>query len=381
MEVLVVSRIRNTTANIGLITAMLLLTGCVGSDTTTDDIDDSGVRVGAGSNASANDRNNGHSGSADSTNAITATTGDANAEPAVSLDSEIGELLGNLGAGSNDQRVAASDALRERREPILASVSDWLKAGTLNQRQGLMLFLTGQVQQSPKQVSLAVGLGLQDEDSKVRSISIQLIRQLLPEQAAALQSVLLETMVDATETTSNRVNIVRLLTVLPGDRPTIELQVGHLAADNNQISEVQRIALQTYVRLAPMEPAIPLLIKVLETSKNDDVCRTAAVLVGKYGTKSEAAVAALGVHLKSSHDDLRDAAAQALARIGRPSVDLLGAALSSENLATRQIAIYTLGIIGPSSRAYVEKISSMITGDNEDTNSIAREALSRILLQ
>jgi len=376
-----VSRIRNTTANIGLITAMLLMTGCVGSDTTTDDIDDSGVRVGAGSNASANDQNNGNSGSTDSINAITATTGDSNAEPSISLDSEIGELLGNLGAGSNDQRVAASDALRERREPILASVSDWLKAGTLNQRQGLMLFLTGQVQQFPKQVSLAVGLGLQDEDSKVRSISIQLIRQLLPEQAAALQSVLLETMVDAAETTSNRVNIVRLLSVLPGDRPTIELQVGHLAADNNQISEVQRIALQTYARLAPLEPAITLLIKVLKTSKNDDVCRTAAVLVGKYGTKSEAAVAALGVHLESSHDDLRDAAAQALARIGRPSVDLLGAALSSENLATRQIAIYTLGIIGPSSRVYVEKISSMITGDNEDTNSIAREALSRILLQ
>ena len=375
------SRIRNTTANIGLITAMLLMTGCVGSDTTTDDIDDSGVRVGAGSNASANDQNNGNSGSTDSINAITATTGDSNAETSISLDSEIGELLGNLGAGSNDQRVAASDALRERSEAVLASVSDWLKAGTLKQRQGLMLFLTGQVQQFPKQVSIAVSLGLQDEDSKVRSISIQLIRQLLPEQAATQQAVLLEAMVDAAETTSNRVSIVRLLSVLPGDRPTIELQVGQLAADNNQVSEVQRAALQTYAHLAPREPAIPLLIKVLETSKNDDVCRTAAVLVGKYGSKSVAAVATLAVHLESSHDDLRDAAAQALARIGRPSVDLLGAALGSENLATRQIAIYTLGIIGPSSRAYVEKISSMITADNEDTNAIAREALSRILQQ
>ena len=371
------SRIRNTTTNIGLITVMLLMTGCVGSDTTTDDTGDSGVRVGAESNTSANDQNNGNS----AMNATTATTGDSNAETSISLDSEIGELLGNLGAGSNDQRVAASDALRERSEAVLASVSDWLKAGTLKQRQGLMLFLTGQVQQFPKQVSIAVSLGLQDEDSKVRSISIQLIRQLLPEQAATQQAVLLETMADAAETTSNRVSIVRLLSVLPGDRPTIELQVGQLAADNNQVSEVQRAALQTYAHLAPREPAIPLLIKVLETSKNDDVCRTAAVLVGKYGSKSVAAVATLAVHLESSHDDLRDAAAQALARIGRPSVDLLGAALGSENLATRQIAIYTLGIIGPSSRAYVEKISSMITADNEDTNAIAREALSRILQQ
>jgi HEAT repeat protein len=377
MEVLFVSRIRNTTTNIGLITVILLMTGCVGSDTTTDDTGDSGVRVGAESNTSANDQNNGNS----AMNATTATTGDSNAETSISLDSEIGELLGDLGAGSNDQRVAASDALRERSEAVLASVSDWLKAGTLKQRQGLMLFLTGQVQQFPKQVSIAVSLGLQDEDSKVRSISIQLIRQLLPEEAANQQAVLLEAMVDAAETTSNRVSIVRLLSVLPGDRPTIELQVGQLAADNNQVSEVQRTALQTYAHLAPREPAIPLLIKVLETSKNDDVCRTAAVLVGKYGSKSVAAVATLAVHLESSHDDLRDAAAQALARIGRPSVDLLGAALGSENLATRQIAIYTLGIIGPSSRAHVEKISSMITADNEDTNAIAREALSRILQQ
>jgi HEAT repeat protein len=244
-----------------------------------------------------------------------------------------------------------------------------------------MLFFTGQAQQFPEQVSIAVGLGLQDEDSKVRSIAIQLIRQLLPEQAAAQQAVLLEAMVDAAETTSNRVSIIRLLSVLPGDRPTIESQVGQLAVDNNQVSEVQRAALQTYASLAPLEPAMALLIKVLETSKNDDVCRTAAVLVGKYGSKSEAAVAVLAVHLESSHDDLRDAIAQALARIGRPSIDVLGAALGSENLATRQIAIYTLGVIGPSSRVYLEKISSMITADDEDTNAIAREALSRILQQ
>ncbi|MFP6588730.1 MAG: HEAT repeat domain-containing protein [Pirellulaceae bacterium] len=374
------SRILNTATNIGLITVILLMTGCVGSDTTTDETGDAGPHVDAGSNTSAIEQNNG-SGSSDPRNETTATTGDSNAETSISLDSEIGELLGKLGTGSNDERVAASDALRERRDAVLASVSDWLKAGTLNQRQGLMLFFTGQAQQFPEQVSIAVGLGLQDEDSKVRSIAIQLIRQLLPEQAAAQQAVLLEAMVDAAETTSNRVSIIRLLSVLPGDRPTIESQVGQLAVDNNQVSEVQRSALQTYAILAPFEPAIALLIKVLKTSKNDDVCRTAAVLVGKYGSKSEAAVTILAVHLESSHDDLRDAAAQALARIGRPSIDVLGAALGSESLATRQIAIYTLGVIGPSSRAYLEKISSMITADDEDTNAIAREALSRILQQ
>ncbi|MEE2844306.1 MAG: HEAT repeat domain-containing protein [Planctomycetota bacterium] len=372
------SRILNTTISIGSITAILLIMGCVGSDATDDS--DAGVQVDAESFASADEQNNGNNSSSDQENATT-TTGDSNEDTSISLDPEIGELLRNLGNGSNDERVAASDALRERREIVLASVSDWLKAGTLYQRQGLMLFFTGQAQRFPEQVSIAVGLGLQDKDSKVRSIAIQLIRQLLPEQAAVQQAVLLEAMADTAETTSNRVSIIRLLSVLPGDRPTIESQVGQLAADNNQVSEVQRSALQTYARLAPHEPAIALLLKVLKTSKNDDVCRTAAVLVGKYGSKSESAVAILAVHIETSHADLRDAAAQALARIGRPSVDVLGAALASENLATRQIAIYTLGVIGPSSRAHVKKISSMITNDDEDTNAIARESLSRILQQ
>ena len=372
------TRILNTAKSIGLITVMLLMVGCVGSDATTDDNASSGVQVDIENSTSANDRNNG---SSESINVPTATTGDSVAETSIVLDSEIGQLLDSLGAGSNDERVAASDALRERKEAVLENVSDWLKAGTLNQRQGLMLFFTGQAQQYPEQVSIAVGLGLQDKDSKVRSIAIQLIRQLLPQQAVAQQAVLLKAMVDVAETTNNRVSIIRLLSVFPGDRPTIESQVGQLAVDNTQASEVQRSALQTYARLAPREPVIALLIKVLETSENDDVCRAAAVLVGKYGSKSEAAVAILAVHLESSHDDLRDAAGQALARIGRPSIDLLGAALDSEKLATRQIAIYTLGIIGPSSRVYLEKISSMITADDEDTNAIAREALSRILQQ
>jgi hypothetical protein len=378
MEVVFMTRILNTAKSIGLITVMLLMVGCVGSDATTDDNASSGVQVDIENSTSANDPNNG---SSESINVPTATTGDSVAETPISLDSEIGQLLDSLGAGSNDERVAASDALRERKETVLENVSDWLKVGTLNQRQGLMLFFTGQAQQYPEQVSIAVGLGLQDKDSKVRSIAIQLIRQLLPQQAVAQQAVLLKAMVDVAETTNNRVSIIRLLSVFPGDRPTIESQVGQLAVDNTQASEVQRSALQTYARLAPREPVIALLIKVLETSENDDVCRAAAVLVGKYGSKSEAAVAILAVHLESSHDDLRDAAGQALARIGRPSIDLLGAALDSEKLATRQIAIYTLGIIGPSSRVYLEKISSMITADDEDTNAIAREALSRILQQ
>ena len=123
------SRILNTATSIGLITAILLMAGCVGSDTTTVETGDAGPQVDAGSNTSANEQNNG-SGSSDPRNATTPPTGDSNAETSISLDSEIGELLGKLGTGSNDERVAASDALRERREAVLASVSDWLKAGT-----------------------------------------------------------------------------------------------------------------------------------------------------------------------------------------------------------------------------------------------------------
>jgi hypothetical protein len=106
MEVLFVSRIVNTAASVGLITAILVMMGCVGSDTTTDDSGASSVRVDAENNTSANEQNNG-SGLSDAVNATTATTGDSNKEISISLDSEIGELLSPLGTGSNDERVAA----------------------------------------------------------------------------------------------------------------------------------------------------------------------------------------------------------------------------------------------------------------------------------
>ena len=117
------SRVLNTTTSVGLITTVLLMMGCVGSDATDDS--DSGMQVDAESYASANEQNDGNNSSSDQGNAATTTTGDSTEEISNTLDPEIGELLSNLGNGSNDERVAASDALRERRELVLASVSVW----------------------------------------------------------------------------------------------------------------------------------------------------------------------------------------------------------------------------------------------------------------
>ena len=295
------------------------------------------------------------------------------------LDNELGRLLNDLGGGSSEERITASQALRQRRDEILDHVSDWLIAGKVTQRQGLMLFLTGQAQQYPEATETAVRLGLQDQDPKVRSISIQLIRQLLPQQASAFESMLLGKIASDDEQPANRVAILRLLLVLPGDRSEIEKEVMALAVDEDQPRDVQQAALQTYCRLAPIEPAIANLIKVLSTTEDDAVRRTATVLIGKYGSQSAAAVEILAPQLESEDADLRDAVAQALARIGRPAISSLAAAVGSEKLATRQIAIYTLGVIGPSAREHVELIAATISEEDEDTNAIAKEAIIRIL--
>ncbi len=294
-------------------------------------------------------------------------------------DDELGKLLDQLGGGSSEDRITASEALRQRRDEILDHVNDWLIAGKVTQRLGIMLFLTGQAQQYPELTEDAVRIGLQDQNPKVRSISIQLIRQLLPQQASTFESVLLGKMATPEEPPANRVAILRLLLVLPGDRSEIEKEVMALAVDNDQPRDVQQAALQTYCRLAPAEPAIANLLKVLSTTDDDSVLRTATVLIGKYGSKSAAAVEILAPQLESEDADLRDAVAQALARIGRPAISSMAAAVGSEKRATRQIAIYTLGVIGPSAREHVELIAATISEEDEDTNAIAKEAIIRIL--
>lgn len=297
----------------------------------------------------------------------------------VELDEAIGSLLATLGDGETEDRIAASAALSEQAAAVMEQHSDWMKAGSVSQRRGVMLMMTGKAQAYPDGTLNIVKLALDDTDSKVRSIGVQLIRQLLPAQAAQLHNRLLELVNDRNEEPAIRNSILRLMALVPGDALATETALVDLILAEGDDPTVQQAALQSYVKFAPVDPAIATLISVLEGSESKAVQRTTAVLLGKYGTKSKAAIGLLGDLMESDDEDLQEASAEALARIGSPSIEVLVQKLDSNKLLTRQMAIFTLGVIGPSAREHVQKLETFITNDDPDTSIIAKEAIFNIL--
>ncbi len=297
----------------------------------------------------------------------------------IELDEAVGKLLTDLGEGETEVRIAASTALNDQVAEVIAQHRDWMRAGSVAQRRGMMLMMTGKAQGFPEETFSLVKLALVDGDSKVRSIGVQLIRQLSTVQAAELHPRLLTMMKDNLEESGIRNSILRLIALVPGDGLATETALGELILADDDDSTIKQAALQSYVKLAPVEPAIATLISVLDTSDNNGVKRTTAVLLGKYGSKAKAGVKQLGALLDVEDKDLQGAAAQALARIGSPSIDVLVMKLDSPNRVTRQIAIYTLGVIGPSARDHVRRLEQFITEKDPDTSSIAKEAILNIL--
>ena len=300
------------------------------------------------------------------------------AEP-IDLDEGIGELLTTLVDGETEARIAASSALRENASVVVAQHVDWMKQGSVSQRRGIMLMMTGKAQAYPDETFSLVKLALADDDKKVRSIGVQLIRQLLPTQTAELHAQLLAITKNKQEDAAIRNSILRLLALVPGDALATETALGELILAEGDDPTIKQAALQSYVKLAPVEPAIATLMSVLESSDSNEVKRTTAVLLGKYGTKSKGAIELLSGLMEIKDEDLQEAAAEALARIGSPSIDVLIVKLDSENLLTRQLAIFTLGVIGPSAREHVQRLEEFITEDDPDTSVIAKEAIFSIL--
>ena len=83
--------------------------------------------------------------------------------------------------------------------------------------------------------------------------------------------------------------------------------------------------------------------------------------------------------METDDEDLQEASAEALARIGSPSIDVLVTKLDSKNRLAQQMAIFTLGVIGPSAREHVRRLEGFITEDDPDTSVIAKEAIFSIL--
>jgi HEAT repeat protein len=130
--------------------------------------------------------------------------------------------------------------------------------------------------------------------------------------------------------------------------------------------------------------AITVLVKLMDTTKDESTRRWAAESLGKIGTGNPEAITALVELIGSSEDEwTRREAAESLGKIdpGNPEaitalVELIG---SSEDELTRYLAAESLGKIDPGNPEAITALVELIgTAKDEDTRRWAAESLGKI---
>ena len=133
----------------------------------------------------------------------------------------------------------------------------------------------------------------------------------------------------------------------PAAPALVRLIATDLDSENSDDKAADRHAAVTALALADGADAIPELQHVISTDKDDEVRIAAVTALGGLGSSSPRAISALADALNNDSEAVRDAASEALGKLGRPSVPAVIAALKSTHLYQRAWAVQALGRIKP----------------------------------
>jgi hypothetical protein len=122
---------------------------------------------------------------------------------------------------------------------------------------------------------------------------------------------------------------------------------------------------------------IELLLLGLK-SKEPRVRLEAAQGLARLGAEGKEAVPALIAAFKDSSLSVRNAAGQALAKVGADAVPALIQALEDSQAAVRANAIVTLGKIGPDAREAIPALTRLLRDRNANTVRLAAAALKAV---
>jgi HEAT repeat protein len=126
------------------------------------------------------------------------------------------------------------------------------------------------------------------------------------------------------------------------------------------------------------EAAVPELIRAL-ADPDPRVCGEAATALGAIGPPAAGAVTPLAsLAAQDRKDSISDRAAEALAAIGRGSVPALGAMVFDACADTRFRAISAIGDIGPNAAAAIPDLVKALADPVDEVREAAAEALGKI---
>lgn len=247
-----------------------------------------------------------------------------------------------------------------------------------NVRRGTAVFLLGVFNPATHGEVEAFAALLGDSDAMVRARGLDAVKQFAPaDQIAALArlSALLDSKRE--ERIENRMTVARMCGALKRDAAPALPALKQTAIGDPDV-KVRAAALGALAQVAePIEAANTLAAGLGD--KEVAVRVVASARLRQLGPAAAVVAQPLAVALGDSSQEVTEAAAEALIRIGAPSASPLGEQLGSTNVTTRKLALACLIKLGPLAKPAAGRIEKCKSDTDPEVRKLAEVALSRIL--
>ncbi|MBC7854776.1 MAG: HEAT repeat domain-containing protein [Pirellulaceae bacterium] len=244
-------------------------------------------------------------------------------------------------------------------------------------RRGAAFYLLAKFNPSDaKQVAGYTGL-LDDKEPFLRSLGLQAVRKMQKaDQAAAVPRLSKMLATEQEPSADNRAALARVLGSLKQDA-ALALEALTSGAKDDESSRVRGAFLVAISQIASPEQALPAFRQGL-ADPDVSVRLVAAARLRQLGIDAAPAAEDLAQALEDADASVREAAAEALVKVGPAAVEPLSQHVDSKNAPTRQLAIACLGKLGPAAKSALPLVEKHLTDEDPEVKKIA-EAVVRIL--
>jgi HEAT repeat protein len=286
-------------------------------------------------------------------------------------------LLESDGQGGWHKNEQAATELEKLSPEEVAQLWPLLKDPQADVRRGAAVFLLGLFDPSDSNQVSAFAALLDDSDRMVRARALDAVRQSSrDDQLAALPR--LSALLDAKreDRAENRAAVARLCGSLKQEGAAA-LPALQTAATDDPDAKVRSGALAAIAQIANPQDAVAPLSKSL-ADKDAAVRLVAAARLRQLGSAASPAARDLAATMADQNNDVAEAAAEALIRIGAPAVEPVTGQLSSKNAAARKLAMVCLARIGPPAKSALPQIEKLKQDPDSQVRQLANAAIKQL---
>src|SRR5262245_17678511 len=286
-------------------------------------------------------------------------------------------LLDSDGQGGWRKNEKAATELEKLNAEEIEQLWPLLKDPQAEVRRGAAVFLLGLFDPNDSNQVSAFGGLLDDSDRMVRARALDAVRQCShADQRAMLPR--LSALLDANreDRAENRVAIARLCGSLKQEASD-SLPALQTAAAGDPDAKVRSAALAAIGQIAEPQAAVAPLMKGL-ADKDAAVRLVGAARLRQLGSAAAPAARELASTLADSNNDVAEAAAEALIRIGSAAVEPVAGQLSSKTASARKLALVCLARIGPAAKSTVPQIEKLKQDPDSQVRQLANAALKQL---